>query len=94
MQAHRLAYELIHAAEIPADLVVDHLCRNTLCVNPEHMEIVTQSINASRQIKEPLKLCKKGIHAFTEANTYWRFTAGRNPSRQCQACRVAYRMSV
>jgi hypothetical protein len=32
--AHRLFYFLLRGA-IPADLTVDHLCRNRLCVNPE-----------------------------------------------------------
>lgn len=82
MQAHRVAYELIHAAEIPAGLVVDHLCRNTLCVNPEHMEIVTQSINASRQIKVPLTHCRRAGHAYTNANTYT-YPSGVRACRQC-----------
>lgn len=86
MQAHRLAYELIRAVEIPADLVIDHrVCRNTLCVNPDHMEVVTQMINAQRQVKEPKTHCKRG-HEFTEATEYWRFPAGRKPSRQCLIC--------
>lgn len=86
-QAHRVAYELVHAVEIPADLVVDHLCRNTICVNPEHMEIVTQSVNSQRQARPPLSHCKPGGHEMTEANTYLRFWKdGRIRSRACIAC--------
>jgi hypothetical protein len=32
--AHRLVY-LMHVGEIPAGLVLDHLCRNRACVNPD-----------------------------------------------------------
>jgi hypothetical protein len=47
--AHREVYrELV--GEIPAGLTIDHLCRNTLCVNPKHLEPVTQAENNRRAI--------------------------------------------
>jgi hypothetical protein len=45
--AHRYAYELLKAP-IPPGLVIDHLCRVRHCVNPDHMEPVTQSVNCRR----------------------------------------------
>lgn len=45
--AHRHFYER-HAAPIPKGMVIDHLCRNRGCVNPEHMEVVTRAINNQR----------------------------------------------
>jgi hypothetical protein len=45
--AHRWAYEFFRD-EIPAGLQLDHLCRNTLCVNPWHLEPVTPQINTLR----------------------------------------------
>jgi hypothetical protein len=89
MQAHRLAWELIHAEQVPDHLVIDHRCRISTCVNPAHMEVVTQKVNAERQIKEPKTHCKRG-HEFTTATEYWRFPAGRKPSRQCLICIHAY----
>jgi hypothetical protein len=45
--AHRAAYrELV--GPIPAGLVLDHLCRNKRCVNPKHLEPVTQGENVRR----------------------------------------------
>jgi hypothetical protein len=47
ISAHRLLYELLRGA-IPAGLVVDHLCRNRACVNPDHMELVSTKENVRR----------------------------------------------
>ena len=45
--AHRWSYEL-HKGPIPKGLQIDHLCKNTLCVNPDHLEAVTQQTNLLR----------------------------------------------
>ena len=47
LQAHRAMYELANGP-IPDGLDLDHLCRNTLCVNPEHLEPVTRRENVLR----------------------------------------------
>lgn len=46
--AHVLAYrELV--GPIGKGLEIDHLCRNTLCCNPEHLEAVTPAENNRRR---------------------------------------------
>ena len=47
VKAHRFAYELL-VSPIPDGLELDHLCRNTLCVNPVHLEPVTHAENLRR----------------------------------------------
>lgn len=47
--AHRAIYKNV-VGPIPDGLQLDHLCRNRLCVNPAHMEPVTNRINALRGI--------------------------------------------
>jgi hypothetical protein len=45
--AYKLAYELT-VGSVPDGLVLDHLCRNEPCVNPGHLEPVTQRVNLLR----------------------------------------------
>lgn len=45
--AHRFAYERSRGP-IPAGLQIDHLCRNTACVNPAHLDLVTTQENRHR----------------------------------------------
>lgn len=47
MHAHRAVY-LVERGPIADGLVLDHLCRNHSCVNPDHLEPVTQAINVLR----------------------------------------------
>lgn len=34
--------------EVPEGMTADHLCSNPLCVRPEHLQIVTRSLNTMR----------------------------------------------
>lgn len=82
--AHRWAYQTC-VGPIPDGLTLDHLCRVRNCVNPDHLEPVTQRENMARI---PLKThCPHG-HAFTAANTYVRRPKrpGLRPARQCREC--------
>ena len=45
--AHRLAFEALIGA-VPQGLEPDHLCRNSPCVNPAHLEPVTHAVNIQR----------------------------------------------
>jgi hypothetical protein len=49
--AHRYCYEIL-VGPIPLGLVLDHLCRKPRCVNPAHLEPVTQAENTRRGIRD------------------------------------------
>lgn len=51
---HRIIYEAVRG-EITDGMQLDHLCRNRLCVNPDHLEEVTNRENCTRGAKSALK---------------------------------------
>jgi hypothetical protein len=62
--AHRISYEHF-VGEITEGLVIDHLCRNPPCVNPDHLEAVTERENILRGVSPwpalgRRNLCKRG----------------------------------
>lgn len=94
--AHRAVYEHL-VGPIPNGLELDHLCRVRCCVNPAHLEPVTQKENAERcgsiaALAESVKrrheapFCSKG-HAMTPDNTY---TYPNGLHRQCRECSRIY----
>lgn len=80
-RAHRFAYECFVAA-IPAGLQIDHLCRNRSCVNPEHMEPVTQLVNTQRGWRATKLYCPSG-HPLFGPNLR---IASANGQRVCKEC--------
>lgn len=84
VQAHRVIYEVL-VGSIPQGLQLDHLCRNRGCVNPAHLEPVTQSENQRRGLRSALRAlpseCSRG-HALAGPNL--RITP--RGGRRCRTC--------
>jgi hypothetical protein len=82
--AHIFAWQLLRGP-VPDGLELDHLCRITLCCNPDHLEPVTHRENILRgngicALNFRKTHCKRG-HEFDSANTRFYRT-----SRICRAC--------
>ncbi len=92
--SHRVAYEASRGP-IPEGLEIDHLCRNTRCCNPQHLEAVTHRENiirgdAPRVLGQMSKArgaaqthCKNG-HELAGDNL-----VGDTPWRKCKTCTLA-----
>lgn len=84
--AHRVSYAL-RVGTVPEGMEIDHLCRNRVCVAPNHLEAVTHRVNMLRGktigAENSRKThCKHG-HEFSYENTYMTPTG----ARQCRTCR-------
>ncbi len=85
-RAHVLMFKL-YGGIIPDGLVLDHLCRVTSCVNPEHLEPVTAGENTLRMIAAlgtvngKKTACPKG-HAYGPT----RITRLGHRKRRCPTC--------
>jgi hypothetical protein len=84
--AHRAVWWLMYGYW---PTVIDHLCRNTLCVNPLHLEDTTQRVNFHRSEHRSAKAVRIGTCEQGHNNWGVRPDNGR---RYCVTCyRIAYR---
>lgn len=89
-KVHRVMYELL-VGPIPEGWVIDHLCRNTSCCRPRHLEPVTRGENVLRGTGNSAQNarkthCSKG-HPLSGPN----LRISKDGKRKCRICRKAYR---
>lgn len=91
-KVHIWAYEHLVGVR-PEGLDLDHLCRNKVCVNPDHLEPVTRRVNVLRGGAPPAVnarrvACSRG-HLYVEGSffVYVRPDTGTK-MRVCRICRA------
>ena len=80
-RAHVISY-ILYKGEIPNGKEIYHICRNTLCVNPDHLQAITHEENCKRRKDSGLQFCKHG-HKYTIETTY----INTRGIRECRVCR-------
>ncbi len=84
----------LYVGEVPAGLTLDHLCRNTSCCNPGHLEPVTRSENVRRELlaighhNAKKTHCPVG-HPYNAQNTGNHRRGDGRTYRRCLACNAA-----
>jgi hypothetical protein len=84
---HRFMYEWLTGKALSPEVTLDHLCRITNCVNPDHLEETDLNTNILRSfcasaINARKTHCKRG-HEFNDVNT--RFYPQTN-KKKCLIC--------
>ena len=83
-RAHRVSYKL-SGGNIPKGMEIDHLCKNTLCVRPTHLEPVTHKENVLRG-NSPSAVHSRKTTAVC-GHPYDAFDGRR---RYCKPCRIKW----
>jgi hypothetical protein len=85
---HVRAYELFRGP-VPKGLHLDHLCRVRCCVNPWHLEAVTQKVNNERAAKARIANHSKCAHEHElSGDNLLVMHSGRRACRACAAERI------
>lgn len=95
--AHRISYE-IHHGPIPEDTVIDHICHNKSCVNPDHLRAISHRGNLENKgcLNSNNTSGARGVHWDADRNQWAaetkhkgkKYFAGRYPTLE-QAAEAA-----
>lgn len=80
-EAHRVSYEL-HKGAIPDGYQIDHICHNTVCVNPRHLRIATpkQNVENYAGLRKTNKSGIRGVH-WSRRHNKWRAVVAHNKKK-------------
>jgi len=74
LKVHRVAWVIENKRDIQEGFIVDHTCNIKFCVNPKHLEEVTQTVNVDR------------YHEFINPTSHCRYGHGIEIGVPCKIC--------
>jgi hypothetical protein len=88
--AHRFSYEQKYG-KLEKGMVLDHLCRNRWCVNPDHLQVVSNKENILRGESPSAHNARKthcpSGHEYNDENTLkYELKLYKGHSRVCREC--------
>jgi hypothetical protein len=92
LRASRVAVLRYRGEQVPRGFEPDHLCKNSSCVRPDHLEVVTRRVNVLRSDNAAARNARKTAcvngHPFDAENTRRLKRTERHPygGRDCRAC--------
>ncbi len=81
LRVHRLVWSSLYGP-IPITKELDHVCRNTKCVNPDHLELVTHKENVLKGLSPSGRNARK-----VYAPCGHKYTDNDGLRRYCKPCR-------
>ena len=72
IRAHRASYEFHVGEAIPGGMMIDHMCWNRLCVNPDHLRLVDNQANQQNRAsaQRNSKTGVRGVSRHSKVNRY------------------------
>lgn len=90
-RAHRVAFVLYKGAPPKSPYILDHICSNRICVNPEHLRVVSpqenllSSLNTHAGKNARKGFCSRG-HPFSGRNLRVKHLSNGYTERVCRTC--------
>jgi HNH endonuclease len=88
--AHRFLFQEVNG-RIADEMTLDHLCRNRACVNPQHLEVVSQKENLHRSPIAPAGINNRKTHCVRGHELVPGNLRRSNSRRACLACHTVTR---
>jgi len=88
LSAHRTSY-IINKGAIDDGMTIHHTCNVPFCVNPDHLEQISNKDNVSQQDRAKIGISQECAHG--NKNDYYYMSSSGVRRRVCRICRKEYK---